>query len=52
MPKMYDLNDIRRKKVSTKTGTFGKREYWNIEYIICPWCNKEIEIDAHCTSNW
>lgn len=48
----YDLNDIHRKRVSTKTDTFGKQEYWNIEYIICPWCNKEIEINAHCTSNW
>lgn len=47
----YDYNDIHRKRVSTKTGIFGKLEYWNIEYIICTLCNKEIEIDAHCTSN-
>ena len=48
----YDLNDIRRKRVSTKTGALGRQEYWNIEYIVCPWCNKEIELTHICTGNW
>ena len=47
----YDLNDIHEKNINTKTGLFGKVESWNIKYIVCPYCGKEIETNAHCTNN-
>ena len=47
----YDLNDIHEKNINTMTGFFNRMESWHIKYIICPYCGKEIEINAYCTNN-
>lgn len=47
----YEQKDICEKRVSTNTRSFGRKEYWDIKYIVCPWCGYEIEINAHHVSD-